>query len=441
MFKVVICVLTVLFVLGISGCARQPAGVPGVPSSMNPARQKLKVWIEFSDNPKLFQDAFARYAQENNLQVEVVCPAPQDKILAALSSSDAPDIIVLGDYLVAQSIANRGLTLDLRELGQEAGIDFTDTYPAALAACQQDDRLACLPWGADTMALFWNKDLFEQAGLDPEQPPRTLEALAEYADRLTKWDDRGNLVQVGFLPDYPWPAQDLMVSLFGGSYYADNGHTLTVNSPANLRAYQWTQQFYTRYGPRPVNDLKSGFGVYASSQNGFFADKVAMVIDGEWLPGPNFLPKFAPEMYFGVAPLPVPAERLDAYGSGTVAGSVVVVPTATHNRAAAARLLAWMESPAVVAEVMSQNANLPSSKQAAQDPRFGQLRHFQVFVDILSHPQSTGPFSSPIHQELADALARAGEQIWQLGADPTQLLNDIQREYEPRLAEAWRRSR
>ncbi len=113
MLKVVMCILILILLSLIPGCALQPAGVLESTASVNSTQQKLKVWVQFSDNPKLFQDTFARYARENDVQVEVVCPAPLDKILAALSSSDAPDIAVLSDFVVAQSIAFHGLTLDL----------------------------------------------------------------------------------------------------------------------------------------------------------------------------------------------------------------------------------------------------------------------------------------------------------------------------------------
>jgi multiple sugar transport system substrate-binding protein len=439
MFKVMIRALALCLLLSFPGCASRPGGTPPANPGADPTQQKLKVWIEFSDNPKLFQDTFATYARENSIQVEVVCPAPLDKILAALSSSDAPDIVVLSDYVVAHSIAFHGLTLDLKALSAEGGVALDDIYPSSLQVCQQGGRLACLPWGTDTMALYWNKDLFEAAGLDPNLPPRTMDELTAYADKLTKRDARGNLIQVGFIPDWPWPSRDTLIGLFGGSYYAEDGHALTVNSPANIRAFEWAQQFYTRSDPKKMNDLRSGFGAYASIENGFFAGRVAMMMDGEWMAGPNFIPKLAPELYYGVAPLPVPADRSDAYGSGVVGGTVVVVPAATKDRAATARLLAWMESPAVVADVMFGNANLPSSKQAALDPRFKQIKRFPLFIGIMAHPKSVGQLSSPVHQELADALDKAQERMWREGAAPAQLLAEIQKEFAPKLDEAWKK--
>jgi multiple sugar transport system substrate-binding protein len=414
-----------------------PQPTPTTAPVAKPAPVKLKVWVEMSDNPKLFQDKFAEYAKANNVEVEVVCPAPMDKILAALSGSDAPDVIAMSGSTLAQSLAYQGLTLDLKELGTQGGIDFNDIFPASLVVCQQGSKLACLPWGTDTNALYWNKDLFEEAGLDPEKPPKTLDELDQYAEKLTKKDAKGNYTQMGFIPAFPWSQQGTINYLFGGSNYADVGHTLTVNSQANIDSYKWAQSFYKKFGATKVIDFQSGFGDYASSENGFFAGKVAMAVDGEWVVGPNFIPKFSPELNYGVAPIPVATNRLDKYGSATVGGTIVVVPASTKDKQATAKMLAWMESPQTVADIMYEFANLPSSKKAAQDPRFKTIKNFQTFIDIMANPNSSGLLNSPINAELNDAITKAEEQIWATDVDPAKLMNDIQKEFEPKLKDAW----
>jgi len=414
-----------------------PKPTPTTAPTAKPAPVKLKAWVEMPDNPKLFQDKFAEYAKANNVEVEVVCPAPMDKILAALSGSDAPDVIALMSSTLAQSLAFQGLTLDLKELGTMGGIDLNDIFPASLVQCQQGSKLSCLPWGTDTNALYWNKDLFEAAGLDPEKPPKTLDELDQYAAKLNKKDAKGNYTQMGFIPAFPWSQQGTINYLFGGSNYADGGHTLTINSPANIASYKWAQSFYKKYGAKQMIDFQSGFGDYASSENGFFAGKVAMAVDGEWVAGPNFIPKFAPELNYGVAPIPVAANRSDFYGSATVGGTVVIVPASTKNKQAAAKMLAWMESPQIVADIMYEFANLPSSKKAAQDPRFKTIKNFQVFIDIMANPKSYGLLNSPVNQELNDAVGKAEEQIWATDVDPAKLMNDIQKEFEPKLKDAW----
>ena len=441
--RIVMIVVALAALAGLVACgspatpAPQPNAQQPAASAPQAAATKLKVWVEMSDNPKLFQDKFAEYAKANNVDVEVVCPAPMDKILASLSGSDAPDIVAMSGSTLAQSLHFQGLTLDLKQLGTEAGIDFTDIYPSAMDVCIQGSSYACLPWGTDTNALFWNKDMFEAAGLDPNTPPKTLDELIAFSDKLTKKDAKGNYTQIGFIPAFPWSQQGTINYLFGGSNYADGGHTLSVNSAENIASYNWAQGFYKRYGAKEVIDFQSGFGDYASSENGFFSGKVAMMVDGEWVPGPNFIPKFAPELNYGVAPIPVPANKMDTYGSSTVGGTIVIVPASTKDRAAAGKMLAWMESPQVIADIMTTFSNLPSSKKAALDPRFKQIKNMQTFIDIMAHPKSKGLLNSPINQELNDAVGKAEEKIWQEGADPAAEMNAIQQEFEPKLKDAW----
>ncbi len=96
-----------------------------------------------------------------------------------------------------------------------------------------------------------------------------------------------------------------------------------------------------------------------------------------------------------------------------------------------------MESPQTVADVMYQMANLPSSKKAAQDPRFKQIKNFQTFIDVMANPKSSGLLNSPVNQELNDAMTKAEEAILTQGADVKTTLNDIQAQYEPRVKDAW----
>ena len=124
-------------------------------------------------------------------------------------------------------------------------------------------------------------------------------------------------------------------------------------------------------------------------------------------------------------------------GGATVGGTIVIMPAAGKNQQAAAKLLAWMEAPQQVADIMYQMSNLPSSIKASKDARFATIKNFQVFIDIMANPKSSGLLSSPINQELNDEIAKAEESIWAESADPAKLLNDIQTQFEQQLKDAW----
>jgi multiple sugar transport system substrate-binding protein len=285
-------------------------------------------------------------------------------------------------------------------------------------------------------ALFWNKDLFEAAGLDPESPPKTMEELVEMADKLTIVGDDGKLQQVGFIPDFSWGHTDLYANMFGGFWYNKDGTEVTANSQAMIDALKWQQQFYSKYGADEVLSFTSALGEYMSPDQGFYAGKVAMMTEGEWQTGPNFISQYKPELSYGVTAFPPPASNPERAETVVTQGTVALIPAKAKNLEASAKLLAWMMSPQVIADEMVANANLPTSKKAAQDPRFSENPNFKVFVDLMASPNAVAYITTPISLELEEALASVEEQVLHTGADPEPLLNEVQDKFAPMLAEA-----
>ena len=399
----------------------------------------LRVWVQWGDNPAQIQTLFDKYTAETGIKVEVTAPLADDKILPALTGSEPPDVLVLSGGDLAKSFYKEGLVDELSGAIKSGNIDMADFYTAPLTQCQQGDLILCLPWGTDAYALFWNKDMFEAAGLDPEVPPATMEELVEFADKLTVVGADGTIEQIGFIPNHSWSHTDLYVRNFGGFWYSDDGSTLTANSQPMIDALTWQQQFFTKYGVDNVQAFSSGFGEYGSPDAPFYAGKVAMMVEGEWQTGPNFIPALKPELNYGVVAFPPPANHPERAGTIVNQGTAVVIPSGAPNKGASAKLLAWMMSPAIVAEEFCFNANLPTSKKAAEDPCFKELGDkFQVFVDLMSSENAFAVLTTPLSFELNDALGSAEEEIMLTGADPKGLLDAIQAEFEPKFIEAMK---
>ena len=75
---------------------------------------------------------------------------------------------------------------------------------------------------------------------------------------------------------------------------------------------------------------------------------------------------------------------------------MAVIPAGAAHKDASAKLLAWMMSPEVVAEEFCFNANLPTSKKAAQDKCFTENPKFKVFTDLMASPNATYVITTPI---------------------------------------------
>jgi multiple sugar transport system substrate-binding protein len=397
--------------------------------------QKIRVWIvDWGETTGKFTDLLTAGAKSLGLELELVQNVEYDKVLAAIQGGDPPELIVPGGADNIGTYAREGLVMPMDDLIAKGGVTMDDILPGSLGVCRYYGKLYCLPWGTDAYALFWNKDLFQQAGLDPEKPPQTLEELAEYAKKLDKTSADGNLTQIGFIPDFEWShTSDTYAQMFGGSFYSSDGTKITVATDPFVQALEWQKQFYVGPGVDKVERLKSGFG--DAAQNGFNAGKIAMMLNGEWIPAA--IQQATPNLRYGVAPFPYPAAHPERKGQVVLGGTVVAIPANVKDPDLAWKMLSWMEKAETVADVMVNNGNLPTSKKAAADPRFRADPNFAVFLDLANGPNAKGYIFTPINSELNDKLGPIEEQA--LRGQITDVKSELQKaqdELQPTLDEA-----
>ncbi len=105
------------------------------------------------------------------------------KIARGIATGDVPDLMGM-DLIYAPQFENAGQLVDITD--QIADWPELDTAsPGHMTVATFNERLYGVPLYADVSALFYNKDLYEQAGLDPEKPPTSLAELREHADAIT----------------------------------------------------------------------------------------------------------------------------------------------------------------------------------------------------------------------------------------------------------------
>ncbi|MFC1465114.1 MAG: extracellular solute-binding protein [Candidatus Brachytrichaceae bacterium NZ_4S206] len=388
-----------------------PTSAPAeAPQAAQPAAAgKFRIWKQFADGDDLLMELMAPWAKENNVEIELTSGIDDmAKYIAAITGGDPPDLIILSGPDDIGTWAREGLVVELDDVIKTQGINLDEIFPGPLSTCRYFGKLYCLPWGTDVYALFWNKDLFKEAGLDPERPPETLEELALFAEKLTKYDADGNLTQIGFLPNFSWSHIDTYALAFGAAPFSEDGTKVTINSPEFIQAMEWQRQFYTKVGFDKIDKFTQGFGEYSSPQAGFNAGKVAMMIEGEWQP------KFIREagvtnLNYGIAAPPHPANHPERAGTVSVGGTVMAIATGVKNPELSAKALAFLQSPGPLADFMVFNNNLPTTKSAAQDPRFRQDEKFAIFMDLLAGPNAKSFTRTPINSEVFAAISEAEE--------------------------------
>lgn len=421
----------------------------------------LRVWVTWGDDRELLQPLFDRYTQATGQPVKVATRVRANDLEQALASETPPDVIILSNNALVGSYYSQGLVEPLNSWIETTSISFEDFYPSPLTQCgMPDGTFPCLPWIGNTYALYWNKDLFAAAGLDPERPPQTMEEMLEYAEKLTIKGEDG-YSQVGFIPDYPKPHTALYAHMFGGAWQNQDATQLTANDQAVLNAMEWQMKFYQQLGIANGVEFVTSINRYTKSKHpilggqrlscqqchlyasqsgdkipeqGFYNGQIAMMINSSSQLGAAYIAEYNPELNYGVAALPPSEEQPERENSSFYAGSVIVIPAGALDKQAAINLIDWMMSPEILSEVAAATTSLPATRPAAKAPSLQQIPHYQVFLELLNSPQTTGLLSFPISAEVNDALAQVEKDLLhEEGRIPAEMLDKLQTEYAQML--------
>jgi multiple sugar transport system substrate-binding protein len=106
------------------------------------------------------------------------------KIAQGIASGDVPDLMGM-DLIYAPQFENAGQLVDITDQTKDWA-EIKDVSPGHKTVATFNDRLYGVPLYADVSALFYNKDLFTKAGLDPTKPPTSLAEVRADADKITK---------------------------------------------------------------------------------------------------------------------------------------------------------------------------------------------------------------------------------------------------------------
>jgi len=210
-------------------------------------------------------------------------------------------------------------------------------YPAFMENSQTGGKTWGIPFQRSTIVLYYNKEAFKDAGLDPNRPPGTWTEMAEYAQKLTKRDASGNVTQWG-----------VQIPSSGFPYWLFQG--LAIENGVNLMNAAGTEVYYDK--PEVVGALQywldlvnkdkvhpPGIVEWGTTPKDFFERKVAMM----WTTTGNLTNVRSNAKFdFGVAMLPANKQR----GSPTGGGNFYIFKKSTPaQREAAFKFIKWVTTP------------------------------------------------------------------------------------------------
>jgi multiple sugar transport system substrate-binding protein len=227
--------------MGAALAACAPVGAPAGGGEAAPAGEAMTVtvWGWWEERMKIFQDAGDGYREQNpnvTVKVETFGDDLWPKVYASVPAGTGPTLCKMQttNYF---KMRDQGLLVELAD-DIFPGLSLREKYPDHAWDAY---GFYCVPEGIQTAVFTYNKRLFTEAGLDPQQPPTTWEALFDTAQKLTKTDSNGTITQAGFHYDDWLPLFNPLYQL-GGNLIQREGDTLTADF-ANEKMEQSLQFF------------------------------------------------------------------------------------------------------------------------------------------------------------------------------------------------------
>ncbi|ROR83430.1 multiple sugar transport system substrate-binding protein [Plantibacter flavus] len=323
---------------------------------------ELTLWTRapLEKQAKLLVEAY-NASHENQVKLTVV---PNDdyvaKVGAAAGSDSLPDLFA-ADIVYVPNWVEQGLFQDLT--ANIDGLDFKDEINQGhLAAGTSDGKEHVLPFVLDLSMLFWNKELYKEAGLDPEQGPTTLAEFAEDAkavQALNKPDTYGTATGLN--------CGGCLVFTWFPSVWADGEQVMNTEGTESLLAEDGAKEVYSTWA-----DLWKSGAVLPSSKDeagptwtaGFTEGKVGV------MPYPATLLSSTP-FDVGVSGIPGPKGGDSTF----VGGDGIGVSKDSKKAAQSWNFLSWLMSEDAQVGVLAKDndvvsrSDLAENEYSSKDPR------------------------------------------------------------------------
>jgi len=392
-----------------------------------------------------FEDREADVITEAITNFEALCPditvkesggQDDDVIIQAISAGQKIDVALSSAGDQVGVFCSTGAFEDLAARISADGIDMNEIVATAASYSEFQGIRCTLPMLTDSYALMYNQDLFDAAGIT--EVPKTLDELADAAVKLTTYNDDGSIDVLGLMPFtlYYQMTEWNWATTVDAHFLNEEANASVISAdPGWPVFFNWQKDLIEKLGGYDkLNTWFAAIGNQWTEENDFQTGRVAMMFDGEWRTA--FIADQAPDMNYGVAPLPMSAEHQDLYGAGFLTGNVIGIPMGAGNPDAAWTFIKYMALNED-AQVQMGNGlkNIPTFLPALNSPKLEVDELYQVFVDAAFNPNSRTIQSSLIGPAPQEMLGDFAER-WQSGAetDLTAGLANLSKQVDDQLA-------
>lgn len=435
--------------IGITGCS---GGTPGAPASTSPEPDlEAEVTITVGDLPPtseaekraFFESQVEAFMAENpNITVEAVEDTWNPQTFQAQLAADSLPTVLSVAFTEANALAGRGQVAELGQAIELAGLG-AQLNPDLLDLVSDDEGgIYAVPTSAQALGLVYNRDLFAQAGLDPDAPPETWEEVRAAAKQITAATDAAGYATMTTDNQGGWMLAAGIYS-YGGTVEDAKGVEATFNDDPATEYLELLQKMRWDDGTMGSNFL---YNAGALVQD-FSAGKIGMFIGFSGLYRPAVIRNQMPAENFGMAPMPIGA---DAEPASLTGGTIQVVSpgSTSEERVAAVKWIDYFhlkkftdeelavgqaESAAASAQAVTVPER-PAISQEAYDRYFEWIQpyvnvpldNFRTYTDAFAE-QNLLPEPAVKAQEVYAALDVVMQRILtEEDADPSEVLSEAE---------------
>jgi len=352
-------------------------------------------------------------------------------VAAVAAGSGMPDVIVSDRPTLPKDAAD-GVYISLQAWATRDGVTRDQFYGWAWDQTLYNGETYGIPFETDVRVLFWNKQAFKEAGLDPEVPPKTWNDLWAYADKLDKKKADGTYERIAFLPQWNGSLNPFFAYLNDAPLIKADG-TPFLNDPKAVEAMEWMKKWVDRYGGwQALQNYKASFG--AAPNDLFMGSGVAMLIDifgynsqlEFYRPNYKLADGTTQRMEWGIAMLPYKAKPADWSG-----GFSLSIPRGAKNTEAAWEFIKCMSSAEGQVSWARDTQAQPPQVVAARDPVITSNPLWKVVDEALK--VSTGGVFVPKYSNWSEQISQREEKVWKGEMTAKQALDEAQAAVEAAL--------
>ena len=262
---------------------------------------RLGGWPSSPVEQKALEDAVKIFNEKHAGEIKIVYePIPGDykvKLTAMLSAGNAPDIFYV-DVNWSEELFSKGVIEPLDFYVKMYKLDLEDFFPNLVEAFRYKGKLYGIPKDFSTLALFYNKEMFDEVGLEYPNENWTWFDLLYAAAKLTRDTDGDGKIDVWGLALYPNALNRVIpLILQAGGKVVNEDLTTGLGDPDSILGMSFYFKLHELGVAIAPADVGAGW-----LGDAFGKQKVAMVMSGPWMLG--FLKENFPEVKFGTAVLP-----------------------------------------------------------------------------------------------------------------------------------------